>query len=124
MKAPEVAAALTARQIPGVTFSAATTAVAEDSNHYPFHGQTIDAVRITLTDRNALDSPELGVEILSVLHRLYPVQFQLDKSLRLIGNRDTLDAIARGDDPRSISATWSSALAAFRAAREPYLLYR
>ena len=124
MKATDVAEALTARQIAGVAFSAATIAVAEDSNHYPFHGQTIDAVRITLTDRNVLDSPELGVEILSVLHRLYPAQFQLDKSLRLIGNRATLDAITRGDDPRSIAATWSDALAAFRAARAPYLLYR
>jgi uncharacterized protein YbbC (DUF1343 family) len=124
MKASDVAAALTARQIPGVTFRAATTAVAEDSNHYPFHGQTIDAVRITLTDRNVLDSPELGIEILSVLHRLYPAQFQLERSLRLIGSRDTLDAITRGDDPRSIAASWNSALAAFRAARAPYLLYR
>jgi len=124
MKAPDVAAALTARQIPGVTFSATTTTVADDSNHYPFHGQTIDAVRIALTDRNALDSPELGIEILSVLHRLYPAQFQLERSLRLIGSRDTLDAITRGDDPRSIAASWNSALAAFRAARAPYLLYR
>ncbi len=124
MKAPDVAAALTARQIPGVTFSATTTTVAEDSNHYPFHGQTIDAVRIALTDRNALDSPELGIEILSVLHRLYPAQFQLERSLRLIGSRATLDALTRGDDPRSIAASWSSALAAFRAARAPYLLYR
>ncbi len=120
----EVAAALNARQIPGVTFQATTTEVAEDRNRYPFHGQTIDAVRITLTDRSALDSPELGIEMLSVLHKLYPVQFQLERSLRLIGSRATLDALTRGDDPRSIAASWSDALAAFRAARAPYLLYR
>jgi uncharacterized protein YbbC (DUF1343 family)/CubicO group peptidase (beta-lactamase class C family) len=123
MHAGGVAAALNARHIPGVSFAATTTAIADDANHYPFHGQTIDAVRITVTDRTALNSPELGVEILSTLHRLYPQQFQLEKTLRLIGNRATLDAMAHGDDPRSIAATWSPALASYLEAREPYLLY-
>jgi len=43
-----------------VTFAATTTTVAEDANHYPFHGQTIDAIRITVTDRNALTPPSLA----------------------------------------------------------------
>jgi uncharacterized protein YbbC (DUF1343 family)/CubicO group peptidase (beta-lactamase class C family) len=123
LHAADVAAALTVRNIPGVTFSATTTTVAEDANRYPFHGQTIDAVRITLTDRTVLDSPELGIEILSALHHLYPTQFQLDKTLRLIGNRTTLDALQRGDDARTIAASWVSALDAFKASRAPYLLY-
>ena len=121
--APEVAAALTARHIPGVTFAATTTTIADDANHYPFHGQTIPAVRITLTARNALDSPELGIEILSTLHRLYPTQFQLDRTLRLLGSRSTLKALQRGDDPRSISLTWTTALDQFKSATAPYLLY-
>jgi len=121
--APEVAAALTARHIPGVTFAATPTTVADDANHYPFHGQTIPAVRITLTARNALDSPELGIEILSILHRLYPTQFQLDRTLRLLGSRSTLEALQRGDDPRSISLTWTTALDQFKSATAPYLLY-
>jgi SSS family transporter len=120
----EVAAALTARHIPGVLFTATTTSVAEDANHYPFHGQTIPAVRLTLTDRTLLDSPELGVEILSALHKLYPAQFQLEKSLRLLGSQATLNAITRGDDPRSISSTWESALDQFKTDRTPYLLYK
>jgi SSS family transporter len=124
LHAADVADALTARHIPGVTFAATTTTVAEDANHYPFHGQTIDAVRITLTDRTLLDSPELGIEILSVLHHLYPTEFQLDKTLRLIANRATLDALQRGDDPRNISFSWTTALDQFQSARTPYLLYK
>ena len=100
MHAADVAAALNARHIPGVSFAATTTSVAENANHYPFHGQTIDAVRVVVMDRRALDSPEMGVEILSVLHRMYPAQFQVEKTLRLVGSRSTLDAIGRGDDPR------------------------
>jgi uncharacterized protein YbbC (DUF1343 family)/CubicO group peptidase (beta-lactamase class C family) len=123
MHADEVAAKLNARHIPGVSFAPTSTEVAEDANHYPFHGETIGAVRITVTDRNALNSPELGIEILSALHRLYPAQFQVEKALRLIGSRATLDAIERGDDPRSIAASWSPALASYLEGRAPFLLY-
>jgi len=123
MHAAEVVEALDARYIPGVSFRATTTSVAETANHYPFHGQTIEAVGITVTDRRALDAPELGVEILSVLHRLYPGQFDLEKTLRLIGSRSTLDAIERGDEPRAIAEAWAPKLAAFEEARKPFLLY-
>ncbi len=124
MHADEVAAALNGRHIHGVSFTGTSTTVTNDANHYPFHGETIEAVRVTLTDRSALNSPELGIEILSVLHRLYPEQFRLEKTLRLIGSRASLDAIERGDDPRSIAASWAPALASYLEGRAPYLLYR
>jgi len=120
--AADVVAALTARHIPGVTFAATTTTVDSDPIH-PYHGQTIEAVRITVTDRNALDSPELGVELLSALHKLYPEQFRLDRAANLLASAATLDAVKRGDDPRSIAATWQPALDAFRTTRQQYLLY-
>ncbi len=123
MNAAAVADALIARKIRGVTFAATKASVAETANHYPFHGQTIDAVRIAVTDRRSLDSPEMGVEILSVLHRMYPAQFQVEKALRLVGSRGTLEAIERGDDPRAIAEAWAQELAAYRAAREGFLLY-
>jgi SSS family transporter len=121
--AADVASALTARHIPGVTFAATTATVDNDPIH-PYHGQTIEAVRITVTDRNALDSPELDVEILSALHKLYPEQFRLDRTASYIANAATLAAITRGDDPRSIAATWQPALTDYKNAREQYLLYK
>ena len=60
MNGAEVAAALNARAIPGVRFEATTISIAEDGNRYPFHGKTIDAVRIVATDRVALRTPEMG----------------------------------------------------------------
>jgi len=122
--ADEVAVDLNARHIPGVTFTPTRETIVEDANHYPFHGQTIEAVRVNVTDPVALDTPELGVEILSALHRLYPTQFNLEKSMPLVANRATVDAIARGDDPRTIAATWQPALAQFKAACAPILLYK
>ena len=69
---PQLAAYLTARKIPGVSFAPRSFAVAEDRNHYPFHGKTIPAIAFTVTDRNVFDSPELGIELISALHQLYP----------------------------------------------------
>ena len=118
-----VAAYLTARRIPGVSFAATTFTVSEDANHYPYHGQTVEGVRLTVTGRLALDSPELGIEILSALHHLYPTQFKLDKAAPLVANAETMAALARGDDPRAIAASWAADLAAFKARRAKYLLY-
>jgi hypothetical protein len=51
------------------------------------------------------------------------VQFKLDKAAALVANTETMAALARGDDPRTIAASWTSDLAAFKARREKVLLY-
>ena len=122
-EAGKVVSALAARGIPGVQFEATRLAVGEDENHYPFHGQTIAAVRVRVTDRAALDAPELGMEILSVLHRLYPEQFEWRRASRLIANAATMSALERGDDPREIAAAWKTGLEHFEGRRALYLLY-
>jgi SSS family transporter len=121
--ANEVASYLTARNIPGVTFTPTTETITEDTNHYPFHGQTIPAVKLTLTDPTIADTPEIGIEILAALHHLYPTQFNLPRAMPLVCNQATMDAITRGDDPRSISSTWTPALEQFKSATAPFLLY-
>ena len=123
INAPELAAYLIARKIPGVAFAPTNFAVAEDANHYPFHGKTIPGVAFTVTDRTALDAPELGIEIISALHHLYP-QFQMEKTARLIANVDTMQALANKTDPREIAKAWAADLDRFRLRRERYLLYQ
>ncbi len=118
-----VADYLTARKIPGVTFAATKFAVAETVEKYPYHGQTIEGVRMTVTDRVALDSPEMGVEILAALQHLYPAQFKLEKIAGLVANTETMDGLRRGDDPRVIAKGWEAGLAEFREKRAGYLLY-
>ncbi|HWB32294.1 MAG TPA: sodium/solute symporter [Acidobacteriaceae bacterium] len=118
-----VAAYLTARKIPGITFAATRFTVAEDGNHYPYAGQTIEGVRMTVTDRKSLNSPELGIEILSALHHLYPAEFKLSLAAKLVANSETMAALERGDDPREIAAGWEKALEEFKARRAKYLLY-
>jgi len=124
INAAQLAAYLTARHIPGVAFTATRFAVDEDSNRYPYHGQTIPGVHIALTDRDALNSPELGVELLSALQRLYPKQFDLAKAQRLVVSVNTMLALGNNDDPHAIAAAWAGELAAFKKRRALYLLYR
>jgi SSS family transporter len=122
INAQELADYLNGRKIAGVSFTPTNFAVAEDANRYPSHGKTIPGVAFTVTDRIALDSPELGIELLSALHHLYP-DFALSKAAYLVTNVDTMRALTNGDDPRQIADTWKADLAAFRQRREPYLLY-
>ncbi len=121
--ATALAAYLKARNIPGVTFTPTTFIVAEGTYHYPYHGQTIPGLHITLVDRNVLDVPEMGVELLSALHHLYPKEFNLAKAARLVANVNTMLAIENNEDPHAIAASWDTDLAAFKKRREPYLLY-
>ena len=122
-QAATIACYLNSRNLPGVHFDAARITIADDVNHYPFHGQTIDAVRPVITDRSALAASAMGVEILAALHTLYPTHFNLAGAGRLVANADTMTALERGDDPHVIVASWQPRLAAFRARRALYLLY-
>ena len=91
-----------------------------DSN---YKDQSCGGVRLLVTDRASLDAPELGIEIASALHRLYPQQYHLDSVDRLLRSRATLQALEAGEDPRRIAADWQVAVDAFLARRKPYLLY-
>jgi uncharacterized protein YbbC (DUF1343 family) len=84
----------------------------------------IEGVRFVTTDRETFDSGRLGLEIAAALQRLYPAKIALDSNRRLIGSRLTIQALERGDDPRSIQVSGEESLLDFSKLREEYLLYR
>ncbi len=89
-----------------------------------FAGEVCHGVQINLLDREALDAPEMGVEVAAALYKLFPKDFQIDETLPLVGSRAVLDAIKRNHDPRRIAYHWEQdALSAFRKTRVKYLLY-
>jgi uncharacterized protein YbbC (DUF1343 family)/CubicO group peptidase (beta-lactamase class C family) len=115
----ELALYLNSRKIQGVRFMP----VDFTPSHSPFKNLLCHGVRIILSDRNALNSPALGIEIASALYRLYPNDFQIDKILDLIGSHQVLNAIKNGRDPNSIALQWQAQLEQFRNLRSKYLLY-
>jgi uncharacterized protein YbbC (DUF1343 family)/CubicO group peptidase (beta-lactamase class C family) len=88
-----------------------------------FKNQLCHGVQIVLLNRQILDSPALGIEIISALYRLYPKDFQIDKTLGLIGSRKVLQAIKAGQDPAVIAQDWQGPLEQFCMLRSKYLLY-
>lgn len=117
--AGQLARTLRARRIPGVRFVPVTFTPSTDVHAH----RLCQGVRLVLTDRNALDVGRLGVELLSALWRLYPSDFRLEKTIRLLGSAKTLERIRAGDDPVEIVAGWQEELEAFRKLRARYLLY-
>ncbi len=88
-----------------------------------FAGQVCHGVQIYLVDRQALDAPELGVELASALHQLFPKDFELDKTLPLIGSKAVVNEIRDNVDPARIQFLWQQSLTDFRKMRAKYLLY-
>ena len=88
-----------------------------------FEGQVCHGVSIILLDRQALDSPELGAELAAALYKLFPKDFELDKTLALVGSRQVLEGIRSGTDPRTLALHWEAMLEKFRKIRERSLLY-
>ena len=80
-------------------------------------------VRVVLTDRNAFNAVDVGLELAVILQRLYPEKLNASAMARLLGDDTTLAAILAGDSPAAIKARWSAGLAAFDARRLPFLLY-
>ena len=89
----------------------------------PFKNQLCHGLQIALLDRKVLDSPALGIEIESALYCLYPKDFDVDKTLGLIGSREVLQAIKDGQDPAAIIQNWQEPLEQFHKLRSKYLLY-
>ena len=120
IKSRELATYLNARNIAGVRF----VPVDFTPSSSVYSGQACQGVNIVLVDRNTLDAPELGVELASALHKLYPDQFQLEKIKDLLVNQSVFDALSQGEDPRRIAQDWQDGLDAFSKLRQTYLLYK
>jgi uncharacterized protein YbbC (DUF1343 family)/CubicO group peptidase (beta-lactamase class C family) len=111
---------LNARNISGVRFVPITFT----PNASNYANEKCAGVNIVVTDRNALDAPELGIELASALHKLYPQQFHMERMIELLVNQTVYDAISQGQDPRRIAEDWREPLQKFQQIRQKYLIYK
>jgi uncharacterized protein YbbC (DUF1343 family) len=117
---PALAADLNRRGIPGVRFYPVTFTPQEGAK---LGGSRCSGVFVVTTDREALRPVRMGVEIAAALVRLHGSQFEIDRTARLLGSRDTIGRIKAGEDPASISRTWTAGEAEWRQRRGKHLLY-
>jgi len=115
-----VATALNARHLPGLSFV-----------DHPFipasgldAGQRCGGVAVRISDRAAVRSMRMGLEIAAVLQKLNPSNFDSAKLIVLLGNAETVRMLQEGTPPEQIVASWAPVLATFDALRRKYFLYK
>ncbi len=115
-----VAAALNARNLPGLQFTGKPFIPIAGL----YAGQRCGGVSIRVTDRTKVRAMRMGLEIAAILQKLYPKQFDVSKLIELVGNSDTIQQLQAGAAPEKIVANWSSGLTAFEQIRRKYFLYK
>ena len=119
INARDLASYLNKRRIQGVRF----VPVEFTPAGHQYENQACQGIQVVLLDRQALDSPAMGVEIAGALFQLYPKNFQIDKTLHSIGSPEVLKALREGKDPQWIFLLWQPPLQEFMELRAKYLLY-
>ena len=115
-----LAAALNARKLPGIRFYP----VAFTPTTSKYARQACQGVFMVITNRATLQPVRVGLEIAGALFTLFGEQYQLENTDLLLGSRDSLERVKRGEDPAVVAARWSADEARWRQMRAKYLLYR
>jgi len=119
IKGRELAAYMNADGLGGVRFYPTSFTPTESR----FKDQLVSGIRIEITDREKVDSVQLGIALGCALEKLYPGKMDWSANKRLMGHDDTLRRIAAGESPRVIQTTYQDEVRAFAALREKYLIY-
>ncbi len=111
---------LNGRNIKGVRF----IPIRFKPNASTFKNEDCGGVNILVTDRNALDTFRMGIEIAAALRKMYPTEWQVDKYLRLLVNQEILNLIKNGGSPEDIEKVVVTTNRAFGLRRASFLLYK
>jgi uncharacterized protein YbbC (DUF1343 family) len=111
-------------ELPGVRLDA-TTFVPQGEGWVPFRGETVNAIRINITDRNAYQPVWMTLALMSEIKRQHPNDFKITNNgfTQMIGSNWARQAFDRGDDPRQIWQRWQGELATWDRVRAKYDLY-
>ena len=114
-----VADHLNGKQMEGVRFYA----VRRTPQSSKFAGIPISGVQITITDRAAIRTTSVGLEIAKALLELHPGRVKLGETEKLIGNRSTIEAVERSSPSKAIYEAWRLEIEPYLRVRQQYLLY-
>lgn len=131
LRAQEVADSMNALNLAGVRFTARTYPIATTGRK--FGGQTINGVRLHVTDRETYRPIATSMRLIAMIRRLHPSDFQWRSSRnpegkesfsldRLTGSTRIRAAIENGTLD-ALLAEWDRDAERFREMRKPYLLY-
>lgn len=119
---------LNALQLPGVTFrdTSYTPISIPGAETNPMHRDRIcRGSVISITDRSRIEPFWMGVELVNLIHEMYPDSLTWRSSFfdKLCGTSDVRETILENGNISALRGKWQPALGEFLAAREKYLLY-
>lgn len=121
LDAPALARTVNAMALPGIRVEPMTMPVEPAGRKFP--GQTIPALRLVVTDREAYRPVRTALVIIDAARRQHPRDFKWTSTIdRLTGSDQVRLAIENGRLPQLLDE-WDREAAQFRADRKPYLLY-
>ena len=115
-----LAAALNARRLPGIRFY--PTSFKPTSSKYA--GQDCQGIFMIVTNRTSLQPVRVGLEVAAAMWSLFGDRYQMENTDRLLGSRESLERVKRGEDPAVVAQSWAASEARWRRLRAKYLLYK
>jgi uncharacterized protein YbbC (DUF1343 family) len=121
LDAAAVVKTMNERRLPGIRFEAITMSVEHKAAKFP--GQTIPAIRLVVTDREAYRPVRTSLLLIDEIRRTHPKEFAWGKTIdRLTGSDKVRLAIDGGSLP-ALLEQWERDASAFRERRRSFLLY-
>lgn len=131
LRPDDVIREMNALKLPGVRFDPVRIPVAADARRFP--GDTIPGVRLVVTDRASFRAVRTAMLLIDTIHRMYASEFawaganQREPGLRTVDRLAGTDRFRAAVDSGRLAdrlGEWDRQADAFRALREPFLLYR
>jgi uncharacterized protein YbbC (DUF1343 family) len=105
--------------VPGIEF--VPLYFTPDSSRH--QGVRCGGVNMIITDFEKLNSVELGLTLISVLRKLYPSEFQIDRVMDLLGNNDAMQILKSGKTLSEGNWKTDPFFQKFTTARQSVLIY-
>ena len=88
-----------------------------------YAGERCRGIRVTVTDRGALRSVTLGVEIATALRDLHAKEWKRERFGDLLASGAAAVRFERGETASQLVSGWAAGQMEFERRRAPYLLY-
>ena len=115
----QLASAMNRLSLPGVRFVAIRFTPASSK----FAEESCQGVNVIVVDRRTFRPVEVGLQMASVLRRLYPDDWETKRLNRLLINNKVLEAVVGGSKPGDLQALYREPLGRFVERRQGFLIY-
>jgi uncharacterized protein YbbC (DUF1343 family) len=122
LNAQEVVRVMNGKNLPGIRFEAITLPVEASAGKYP--GQTIQAVRFNITDRQAYRPVRTALLLIDEIRRQHPKDFAWRPSIDRLTGSDKVRAAVENGTLAQLLEQWDKEAAEFKESSRAFYLYK